>query len=200
MNSLQIACIVAVTATAIGTAAAIGVEKLKYRGGNIIRALLMAPIIVPTIVLAIGIYAVYLDQRLVGTYPGYILAHTMLAVPYVLVAVGANLTVFDARLETAAASLGANRLTTFRTVTLPLILPGILSGMLFAFVTSFDEVLVALFISSPHLTTLPVQIFASMTRDSDPTVAAVGTMILVVTTLIIAAGLIIRPLTKRKIS
>jgi len=146
--------------------------------------------IVPGVVLAVGIYAVYLDAQLVGTWTGYVFAHTLLAIPFVVIAVGANLAVFDARLETAAASLGASRLTTFFSVTLPLILPGILSGALFAFVTSFDEVIVSLFITSPQLKTLPVQIFSSMTRDADPTVAAVGSLIFMATSVIIGLGLI----------
>ena len=195
--SLKIAAGVAVLATVIGTLAAIGIEKMKSRTGGVIRALLITPMIIPGVVLAVGIYAVYLDTRLVGTWTGYILAHTLLALPFVVIAVGANLAVFDARLETAAASLGASRLTTFFTITLPLILPGILSGMLFAFVTSFDEVIVSLFINSPALKTLPVQIFSSMTRDTDPTVAAVGTLIFLGTTLLIGAGLLIGTRTGR---
>jgi putative spermidine/putrescine transport system permease protein len=195
--SLKIAAGVAVLATVIGTLAAMGIEKMKSRTGGIIRALLITPMIIPGVVLAVGIYAVYLDTRLVGTWTGYILAHTLLALPFVVIAVGANLAVFDARLETAAASLGASRLTTFFTITLPLILPGILSGMLFAFVTSFDEVIVSLFINSPALKTLPVQIFSSMTRDTDPTVAAVGTLIFLGTTLLIGAGLLIGTRTGR---
>ena len=115
----------------------------------------------------------------------------MLAIPFVLIAVSASLEVFDKRLETAAASLGANRWTTFRTITLPLITPGLLSGLLFAFVTSFDEIIVALFITSPYLKTLPVQIYSSITRDADPTVAAVGTILFIATTLLISAGLLI---------
>lgn len=190
VNSVQIAAVVAVVATVLGTMAAIGLERLKTRTGGLIRAALMVPMVVPGVVLAIGIYAVYLDVHLVGTWAGYILAHTLLALPFVVIAVGANLSVFDTRLETAAASLGASRLATFFTVTMPLILPGILSGALFAFVTSFDEVIVALFITSPQLKTLPVQIFSSMTRDTDPTVAALGTLVFGVTTLIIGAGLL----------
>ena len=116
---------------------------------------------------------------------------TMLAIPFVLIAVQASLEVFDRRLETAAASLGAGRLTVFRTVTLPLILPGVLSGALFAFITSFDEIIVALFITSPYLKTLPVQIYTSITRDADPTVAAVGTLLFLATSLIIIAGLLL---------
>ncbi|MFD1880605.1 ABC transporter permease [Paracoccus pacificus] len=188
--SLKVAVMVSATATIIGTLAAMGIERMRSRAGGIIRALLITPMIVPGVVLAVGIYAVYLDTRLVGTWIGYVLAHTLLAVPFVVIAVGANLAVFDQRLETAAASLGASRLTTFFTVTLPLILPGILSGALFAFVTSFDEVIVSLFITSPQLKTLPVQIFSSMTRDADPTVAAVGSLIFLTTSVIIGAGLL----------
>ncbi len=139
--------------------------------------------------LGIGIYAVFLETRLVGTLPGFVLAHTVLAVPFVLVAVGASLEMFDKRLELAAASLGAGRWTIFRTVTLPLIAPGVLSGLLFAFATSFDEIIVSLFITSPYLKTLPVQIFSSITRDADPTVAAVGTILLLATSVLIGGGL-----------
>ena len=188
--SAKVAAMVAVVATVIGTMAAIGIERLKGRTGGLIRAVLITPMIVPGVVLAVGIYAVYLDAQLVGTWAGYVFAHTLLAIPFVVIAVGANLAVFDTRLETAAASLGASRLATFFSVTLPLILPGILSGALFAFVTSFDEVIVSLFITSPQLKTLPVQIFSSMTRDADPTVAAVGSLIFMATSVIIGLGLI----------
>ncbi|GEO86846.1 MULTISPECIES: ABC transporter permease [Alphaproteobacteria] len=191
LNSLKVAAIVSVVATVIGTMAALGLERMKSRTAGLMRLVLITPMIVPGVVLAVGIYAVYLDARLVGTWTGYVLAHTLLALPFVLIAVSANLAVFDVRLEAAAASLGASRLTTFITITMPLIMPGILSGMLFAFVTSFDEVIVSLFITSPQLKTLPVQIFASMTRDADPTVAALGSLVFAVTTLLIGAGLLI---------
>lgn len=190
VTSAKVAVMVALVATVIGTMAAIGIERMKSRTGGLIRAVLITPMIVPGVVLAVGVYAVYLDTQLVGTWTGYVLAHTLLAIPFVVIAVGANLAVFDARLEVAAASLGASRLKTFFTITLPLILPGILSGALFAFVTSFDEVIVSLFITSPQLKTLPVQIFSSMTRDADPTVAAVGSLIFMATSLIIGLGLI----------
>jgi len=190
-NSLRVAAIVAVAATVVGTLAALGLSRMKHVGAGILRGILITPMVVPGVVLAIGIYAVYLNYQLVGTTLGFVIAHTVLAVPFVLIAVSASLEVFDVRLETAAASLGANRLTTFRTITLPLILPGILSGLLFAFVTSFDEIIVALFITSPYLKTLPVQIYTSITRDADPTVTAVGTIIFLATSLIICSGLII---------
>ncbi|MBZ9796994.1 ABC transporter permease [Mesorhizobium sp. ES1-4] len=191
LNSLKVASIVAVLATVLGTLAAFGLDRMKARPANLLRMLILTPMVVPGVVLAIGIYAVYLDTRLVGTLLGFVLAHTILALPFVLIAVSANLEVFDRRLETAAASLGANALTTFRTVTLPLIAPGVLSGLLFAFATSFDEIVVSLFITNPYLKTLPVQIFASITRDADPTVAAVGTILLFATTILIGGGMLL---------
>lgn len=191
-SSLKVAAIVSVVATVLGTLAAFGLDRMKSRTtSGFLRMLLITPLVVPGVVLAIGIYAVYLDTRLVGTLVGFVLAHTILAIPFVLIAVSASLEVFDKRLETAAASCGAGRLTAFRTVTLPLILPGVLSGLLFAFVTSFDEIIVALFISNPYLKTLPVQIFTSITRDADPTVAAVGTILFLATSFIIAGGLLL---------
>ncbi|MBN9219651.1 MAG: ABC transporter permease [Mesorhizobium sp.] len=191
LNSLKVASIVAVLATVLGTLAAFGLDRMRARPANMLRMLMLTPMVVPGVVLAIGIYAVYLDAHLVGTLTGFVLAHTILALPFVLIAVSANLEVFDRRLETAAASLGAGALTTFRTVTLPLILPGMLSGLLFAFATSFDEIVVSLFITNPYLKTLPVQIYSSITRDADPTVAAVGTILLCATTLLIGGGMLL---------
>jgi len=191
LNSLKVASLVAVLATVLGTLAAFGLDRMKARPANLLRMLMLTPMVVPGVVLAIGIYAVYLDTHLVGTMLGFVLAHTILALPFVLIAVSASLEVFDRRLETAAASLGAGALTTFRTVTLPLILPGILSGLLFAFATSFDEIVVSLFITNPYLKTLPVQIFSSITRDADPTVAAVGTILLCATTMLIGGGMLL---------
>jgi len=191
LNSLKVASLVAVLATVLGTLAAFGLDRMKARPANLLRMLMLTPMVVPGVVLAIGIYAVYLDTHLVGTMLGFVLAHTILALPFVLIAVSASLEVFDRRLETAAASLGAGALTTFRTVTLPLILPGILSGLLFAFATSFDEIVVSLFITNPYLKTLPVQIFSSITRDADPTVAAVGTILLCATTILIGGGMLL---------
>lgn len=190
-NSLKVAVVVAVVATVVGTLAAFGIDRMRGRVRGFLRAFLITPMVIPGVVLGIGIYAVYLDTRLVGTFTGFVLAHSMLAIPFVLIAVTASLEVFDKRLETAAASLGADRWTTFRTVTLPLIAPGLLSGMLFSFVTSFDEIIVSLFMTSPYLKTLPVQIYSSITRDADPTVAAVGTILFAGTTLLIAGGLIL---------
>ncbi|MFD1933702.1 ABC transporter permease [Nonomuraea mangrovi] len=184
-TSVQVALLVTVVATVLGTAAALGLTRAKIRGLAVAQGSLLAPMIVPGVVLAIGTYAVFLKLQLVGTLVGFVMAHTVLALPFVIIPVTASLRGFDRRLEDAAASLGASRWTAFRSVTLPLVAPGVASGALFAFVTSFDEVVVSLFIQSPYLQTLPVKMYASVTRETDPTIAAAATMIIVLTTTLV---------------
>lgn len=190
-NSILIAVIVAAASTVIGTAASVGLQKWTKRwSAKTVQALILAPIVVPAIIVAIGMYAIFLRLQLLGTLVGFVLAHTVLAVPFVVVSVTAALSGFDQRLATASASLGANRWTTFLKVTLPAILPGVVSGALFAFVTSFDEVVLSIFIKSPYLETLPVKMYSSVTRDTDPTIAAAATMIMLLTTVLIVVGLL----------
>ncbi|WP_431896187.1 ABC transporter permease [Nonomuraea sp. bgisy101] len=184
-TSVQVALLVTVVATVLGTAAALGLTRAKIKGLAVAQGSLLAPMIVPGVVLAIGTYAVFLKLQLVGTLVGFVMAHTVLALPFVIIPVTASLRGFDRRLEDAAASLGASRWTAFRSVTLPLVAPGVASGALFAFVTSFDEVVVSLFIQSPYLQTLPVKMYASVTRETDPTIAAAATMIIVLTTTLV---------------
>jgi putative spermidine/putrescine transport system permease protein len=180
--SIRVGVLVAVLATVCGTAAAVAFSRTRFFGDQGVRALLLSPMIVPVIVVAIGIYAIYLRLNLLGTTTGFVVAHSVLALPFVIIPVSASLQGFDRRLEDAAAICGAGRWTTFRTVTLPLVAPGVMSGALFAFATSFDEVVLSLFIQSPYLQTLPVRMYASVTRDTDPTIAAAATVILALTT------------------
>lgn len=188
--SLRVGVLVAIVATVCGTAAAVALSRTPFFGRQGVRALLLAPMIVPVIVVAVGLYAIFLRLNLLGTTFGFVVAHSVLALPFVIVPVMAGLSNFDRRLEDAAAICGAGRWTTFRTVTLPLVAPGVLSGALFAFATSFDEVVLSLFIQSPYLQTLPVKMYASVTRDTDPTIAAAGTLILALTTVLtIVAGI-----------
>lgn len=187
-SSIQVGLLTTVVATIVGTAAALGLGRLGPRGQTIARGALMAPMIVPVIVVAVGTYAIFLRLRLLGTLPGFVAAHTVLALPFVIIPVSASLAGLDRRLQDAAAICGANRWAVLRQITLPLVAPGILSGALFAFVTSFDEVVLSLFIQSPYLRTLPVQMYGSITRDTDPTIAAAATMILVITTSLIVVA------------
>lgn len=191
-NSAQLALIVTVVATALGSAASFALVRSPLRAKGALNGLLMAPIVVPTIIVAIAVYATFLRWGLVGTAAGFVLAHTVLATPYVIVTVTSALRTFDRRLERAAASLGATPWATLRHVTLPLILPGVASGAVFAFVTSFDEVVVSLFIQSPELQTLPVRMFSGVTNEVDPTIAAASTVVVAITTALILLPQLLR--------
>ncbi|MGO4807769.1 ABC transporter permease [Arthrobacter sp. 2MCAF15] len=191
-NSLQVAVLVTFVSTVLGTAAAFALTRGTLRGAAVINALLLSPMVLPAIVVAIALFGVFSQWHLVGTFGGFVIAHTLLALPFVIVTVSASLRTFDRIIERAAASLGANRTVTLARVTLPLILPGILSGAVFAFVTSFDEVTIALFIQSPNLRTLPSLMYTSVTAEVDPTIAAASTVIIVFTTAIITLPQLIR--------
>jgi putative spermidine/putrescine transport system permease protein len=178
LHSLVIAGVATIAATTLGTAAAFGLVRGRLPGKRAVTALLLAPMIVPVVILAIGVYAVFLTWHLTGSFMGFMLALTALALPFPVVTVSASLQNMDRSLEAAAANLGANRLATFRRVTLPLILPGVLAGALFAFATAVDDVVVSLFLSTPTLRTLPVQMYLSVTEQIDPTIAAASTLIM----------------------
>jgi putative spermidine/putrescine transport system permease protein len=187
LTSLRVAGVVTVLATALGTVAAVALVNSRRRWTGTVRAFLVAPMIVPGVVIAVGMYYVFLRWQLTESFVGFVMAHTVLAIPIVVITVGASLQSFDMQLVRASQSLGAGPLTTFRTVTLPLILPGVLAGALFAFLTSFDESIVALFLSGPNMRTLPIEIFLSVTSSLDPTIAAASTVLLVLTTLLMLA-------------
>ena len=190
--SMRIAVLVTIVATLAGTAAALGLHRSRGRVARLSTGLLLAPMIVPGIVAAVAIYGVFLHWGLTGTWSGFVLAHVVLAIPFVVVAVTASLQGTDATQLRAAASLGASPLHAFRLVTLPAIRPGVASGALFAFVTSFDEVVAAIFLQSPEIRTLPVQMFVSVTNQVDPTIAAVATLVTLVTTLLVVVPLTLR--------
>jgi putative spermidine/putrescine transport system permease protein len=191
LASLRIALLVTVVSTVAGTAAAFGLVRGRIPFKPVVSAFLLAPAVVPVVVIAIALYAVFLPRQLVGTTQGFLLAHCVLAIPFVVVTVSASLRTYDRRLELAAASLGASAMTTLFKITLPLIAPGVLSGALFAFITSFDEVAVSLFLQSPDLNTLPVQMYTSMTREVDPTIAAASTLILTLTTALLLISFVL---------
>src|SRR5947207_4531120 len=146
--SLLVAALVTVLATALGTLAALGLSRAGLPFKPVILGVLISPMIVPVIITAVAIYLFYAQLGLIATISGLVLAHTVLATPFVVVTVTSTLSGFDHSLSRAASGLGAPPLTVFTNVILPIILPGIISGALFAFVTSFDEVVVALFITS----------------------------------------------------
>jgi putative spermidine/putrescine transport system permease protein len=175
--SIEVGVAVVVLSTVLGTAASLGLARLKPVARMLASGLILSPLIMPVIVVAIGLYYAFARFGLVGTGLGLVLAHTSLAVPFVVTSVGASLSGLDRRLEMAAAS----PFGTFRQVTLPLIMPGVLVGALFAFITSFDELVVALFLSGENAVTLPRRMWEDLRYALDPTIAAVSTLTILVT-------------------
>lgn len=190
-NSVLVATTAAVLATVVGTAAAVGLHALTGRLAGLARTVLMISIVTPGIVVAVAVYVSFLRWHLVGSFGGYVLAHAAIGVPFVVVSVTSALGGFDAKLLRAAASLGASPWRAFRSVTLPLISRGVVTGAVFAFVTSFDEVVIALFLRSPTFQTLPVQMFNSVTFEVDPTIAASSSLVVTVVTVVCLVPLLL---------
>jgi len=176
-NSLLIAPMATLLSVSFGTLAAIGLSQPHVPFRRAIMAILISPMIVPLIISAAGMYFFYSRVGLQGTYLGVVLAHAALGVPFVIITVTATLVGFDNSLTRAAANMGANPVTTFFRVQMPLILPGVISGGLFAFITSFDEVVVVLFVGSAGQKTLPWQMFTGLREQISPTILAVATIL-----------------------
>jgi putative spermidine/putrescine transport system permease protein len=192
VNSTQVAVLTAVLATVLGTLVALGLSRGRFPGRTLINALALSPLIVPIVVIAIGMFGLFVQWKLSGSLPGLVLAHTALALPFVAVSVSTSLRTMDRNLELAAANLGADPRRTFAHITLPIILPGVLTGAIFSFITSWDEVVVAIFMTSSDFRTLPVEMWEQVRQAVDPTVAAVSTTLLVVTTVTLLLLLVVR--------
>lgn len=186
-NSVIVAVAATLLATALGTLAAVGLWLAPFPGRGMVTAALLAPMVVPIIVVAVGVYFAFAAVGLANTRLGLILAHTALGAPFVVVTVQATLAGFDRTLVRAAASLGAPPWTVFRRVMLPLVVPGVASGALFAFATSFDEVVVAFFLAGPEQRTLPRQMFAGINENISLTIAAAATMLVLLSVALMAA-------------
>lgn len=176
-NSIRIAPVATLLSVGFGTLAAIGLSQPHVPFRRAIMAILISPMIVPLIISAAGMYFFYSRIGLQGTYLGVVLAHAALGIPFVIITVTATLVGFDNSLTRAAANMGANPVTTFFRVQMPLILPGVISGGLFAFITSFDEVVVVLFVGSAGQKTLPWQMFTGLREQISPTILAVATIL-----------------------
>jgi putative spermidine/putrescine transport system permease protein len=191
-NSVLIGIATMCLATVLGTAAALGLHGSRSRFKALIFGLLVTPLAVPVVIVAVALYYYFAAVGLVGTYLGLVLAHTVLALPFVIVTVSATLQSFDSNLVRAALSLGSSPTRAFRTVTLPIIAPGVIAGALFAFVTSFDEVVVALFLASPQQRTLPRQIFSGVSENITPAITAAAVILLVVSIVLMAVVELLR--------
>lgn len=179
-NSLIIALSSTFLATCLGTLAALGLSRSHMPFRGLIMGLLISPMIVPLIISAAGMFFFYSSIGLAATFPGVILAHTALGVPFVVITVTATLTGFDHSLTRAAASLGAPPQTTFFKVILPLITPGVISGALFAFITSFDEVVIVLFVAGVEQRTIPREMWSGIREQISPTILAVATVLVLI--------------------
>jgi len=179
-NSFIIGFAATLLATALGTLAAIGLSRseMPYRGA--IMSILISPMIVPLVITAAGMFYFYSQIKLSQTYLGVILAHAALGTPFVIITVTATLVGFDNSLVRAAASLGANPIRTFFKVQMPLIIPGVVSGGLFAFITSFDEVVAVLFLAGPEQRTIPRQMWSGIREQISPTILAVATILVII--------------------
>lgn len=184
-NSLIIAVFATLFSTTLGTIAALGLSRAEMPYKPVIMGILLSPMIVPLIISATGMYFFYSKIGLSSTHAGVILAHTALGTPFVVITVTATLVGFDHSLTRAAATLGASPQRTFFRVIVPLILPGVISGALFAFITSFDEVVVVLFVGSYEQRTIPWQMFSGIREQISPTILAVATLLVFVSILLL---------------
>jgi putative spermidine/putrescine transport system permease protein len=192
VNSAQVAVLTAVVAAAVGTLASLGIVRGRFPGKSIVNALVLSPLIVPVVIVGIGFFSFYARVKLVGSLPGLVLAHAALALPFVIVNVGTALRTMDRNLEMAAANLGADPVRVFWRITFPIILPGIFAGALFAFITSWDEVVVSIFMTTARFRTLPVEMWEQVRQVVDPTVAAVATSLMAVTTTMLLLVFVVR--------
>jgi putative spermidine/putrescine transport system permease protein len=200
-NSVIVGFWATILATVLGTLAALGLSRPEMPYRRVIMAILISPMIVPIIIIATGMFFFYSNPcgmigiecgRLTSTYLGVILAHTILGIPFVIITVTATLSGFDQSLIRAAQSLGANPRTTFFKVVMPLILPGVVSGALFAFVTSFDEVVAVLFIAGPDQQTIPRQMWNGIREQISPAILAVATILVVISIALLTTVEILR--------
>ncbi|HWM33618.1 MAG TPA: ABC transporter permease [Pseudolysinimonas sp.] len=187
VTSFAVSLLAAVLATVLGTLTAFALIRHRFPGKPIVTGLVLAPLVTPIVILGLGDYSLFLQWQLTGSLPGFVLAYTVIALPYAVITVSASLAGVERQYELAASVLGASKFSVFTKITLPLISRGMAAGFLFAFVTGFDETVIAIFLSDPGFRTLPVTMYSSMTREVDPTIAAASAVIMLTTTLILLA-------------
>lgn len=197
LQSLKVAFLTTIFSTIIGTLASFGLVRGNFRGKRIIQAFIISPMIIPHIIIAIGAYFLFASWHLVGKTIGIVLGHLPLTIPFVVVTVSASLYGFNTSLEDAAQTLGANRIKTFFYVTYPIIQPGILAGALFAFIISFDELIVALFICGTRAVTLPKRMFDALMFEISPILASISTLLILLSILVLFGMTMLRKRAER---
>jgi putative spermidine/putrescine transport system permease protein len=192
VNSGLVAMTVACCATVLGTCAAVGLRRFQKDVAMILRVFMISPLVTPSIVLAIGFFFVFTSWGVAGEFWGLVLAHTVLAIPFVVLSVSSALHTLNCNLETAAAGLGSGSARTFFKIVLPIIAPGIAAGAVFSFVTSWDEVVAAIFLTSADFRTVPVEVWSEVRANLDPSIAAVGSMLIAVSAVGLAAVFVLQ--------
>ena len=196
-NSLFIGIIATFLATTLGIMAALGLSRPHMPYRKVIMAIMISPLIVPLIITASGLFFFFAKFNLVATYTGLIFAHTVLGLPFVVITVTATLVGFDQNLTRAAASLGGSPFHNFFKIQMPLILPGVISGGLFAFITSFDEVVIVLFVGGPEQVTLPRQMWSGIRQEISPTILSAATILVIISILLLTTVELLRRRTER---
>ena len=196
-NSLFIGIIATLLATTLGIMAALGLSRPYMPFRKVIMAIMISPLIVPLIITASSVFFFFAKLNLVATFTGLIFAHTILGLPFVVITVTATLVGYDHNLTRAAASLGGGPLRNFFKVEMPLILPGVISGALFAFITSFDEVVIVLFVGGPEQFTLPRQMWSGIRQEISPTILSAATILVIISILLLTTVELLRRRTER---
>lgn len=197
LTSLLVGVLTMICAVLLGLMASFALVRGRFPGRQLLRGLFLTPMVLPVIVFAVGLYALFLRIGLNGTLVGFVIAHTILAFPFAVIAISNSLAAFDTAVENAAVLCGASPLEAKIKITLPAIRLGVLSAALFSFLISWDEVVVAIFMASPTLQTLPVRIWGALRQDLSPVIAAASTVLILLTlTLMICASLIKRALSR----
>lgn len=190
--SLKIAVIVTVLSVVIGFLAALGLNRGQFLGREALRALFLTPMILPVVVLAVALYAFFLKIGLAGTTPGFVIAHLLIALPFSIISIGNALEGFDRSIEDAAILCGASPWEARLRVTVPAISHGIFGAVVFSFLASWDEVVLAIFMASPTLQTLPVKIWATLRQDLTPVIAAASTLLILFTIILMILAALVR--------
>ena len=191
-NSLYIAASTVLLSVTLGTLAALGLDRCGPRVRKVMALLFIAPMMVPVVLTAVGLFFFFASVGMVGTYSALILSHTLIATPFVVISVSASLAKFDRTLIKAAQSLGAGPVRTFFKVSMPLLAPGLISGALFAFAASLDELIITLFVGSPSQRTIPRQMFSGVRENIDPTIIAAAAILTLISIIMMSVSMMLQ--------
>jgi putative spermidine/putrescine transport system permease protein len=198
IHSFEVGICVTFTAVSLGSLAAYGLVRGRFPGKNFLNSLIISPMVAPILVSAVAIFMMFAKVGLNGTLIGFVIAHTVIATPFVVIVMSASLRGVDIELEQASMNLGANRFTTLRRIVFPMALPGMISSGLFAFLISFDELIIAIFISSPRMATLPKILWEGIRTEINPTIASISTLLITLSVFIlVSVGMVRRYFEKR---